>query len=431
MDDYTITDEAESAVLGSLIADNSLVGDVESILKPEDFFFERNRVLYQAVLYKYACGEPVDIITLLSYLREGGKLDSVGGASKLSELLDAAPDITNVIGYADVVKKMSLSRGLKKLSNHITACLETQPPSEVIDEAMSSIIKLSEQATDSNQVNIGSLADAEVEYLISILGGEKPEPKLLTHYRRVDKMLGGLKAGEMVIVAARPSLGKTAFVSNIALNIAKDNKPVLFFSLEMGRKQLIRRALSMETGIPYSAIEEGSMSDTRIEKMRIARDKLRTIPLIIDDSSQQTLASIRTKARRQQAKGGLSVVIVDYLQLCCKDPEDRTEIAMWSKGLRSIAKDLGITIIPIAQLSRYVEHRDDTRPVLADLKGSGQMEQDADVIAFLFNKDPHNRLWTTFYVAKHRNGPCGDIEFDFENSTTVFKERMIDDELLG
>lgn len=431
MDDYTITDDAESAVLGSLIADNSLVGDVESLLKPEDFFFERNRILYSAVLYKYACGEPLDIITLVSYLREGGKLDSVGGASKLSELLDATPDVSNVLGYAETVKKMSLSRSLKKLSSGIEIELESHAPQEVIDYALTSLIKLSERATDSNQIGIGSLADAEVDYLISILGGERPEEKTLTHFKHVDKILGGLKAGEMVIIAARPSIGKTAFVTNIALNIAKDNTPVLFFSLEMGRKQLIRRTLSMETGIPYTAIEEGSMSDVRIEKMRIARDKLRTIPLIIDDSSQQTLAAIRTKARRQQAKGGLGVIIVDYLQLCCKDPEDRGEIAMWSKGLRSIAKDLGITVIPVAQLSRYVEHRDDTRPVLADLKGSGQMEQDADVIAFLFNKDPHNKLWTTFYVSKHRNGPCGDIEFDFENSTTLFKERrVLDDELI-
>lgn len=427
MDDYAIADEAECAVLGSLIADNSLVGDVESILRSEDFFFERNRVLYQTILYKYACGEPLDIVTLVSYLREGGKLDSVGGASRISELLDVPADVANAVHYADTIKKMSLARGIKRLSQQLTIDLESNPPQTVIDNGMASLIKLSEQSTDSNQVNIGDLANAEVDYLISILGGAKPDVHTKTGYKQLDKILGGLKPGEMAILAARPSIGKTAFAINIGLNIAKDNHPVMFFSLEMGRKALIRRTLSIETGISYRAIEEGTMSDTRIEKMRIARDKLRTIPLIIDDTSQQTLATIRTKARRQLAKGGLSVIIVDYLQLCCKNPEDREEIAMWSKGLRSIAKDLGVTIIPIAQLSRFVEHRDDNRPVLADLKGSSQMEQDADVIAFLFNKDPHNRLWTTLYVAKQRNGPCGDVEFDFENSTTAFKERPVDD----
>lgn len=430
MDDYQEADETECSVLGALITDNSLVGDVEPILKPEDFFFERNRIVYSAILHKYACGEPLDVITLVSYLRERGKLDSVGGASRVSELIDAFWDVTNAVSYAEIVKKMSLSRGLKKIASTIESELEQSPPYEVIDTSMSMLIKLSEQSTDSNQINIGDLASAEVDYLISILGGAKPEDTTKTRFQQFDRMLGGLKPGEMVIVAARPSVGKTAFATNIALNIAKDNRPVMFFSLEMGRKQLIRRTLSVETGIPYRAIEEGSMSDVRIEKMRIARDKLRTIPLIIDDSSQQTLATIRTKARRQLAKGGLNVIIVDYLQLCCKNPEDREEISMWSKGLRSIAKDLGVTVIPIAQLSRFVEHRDDNRPVLADLKGSSQMEQDADVIAFLFNKDPRNKLWTTLYVAKQRNGPCGDVEFDFENSTTSFKERPVDDPFL-
>jgi replicative DNA helicase len=428
LDDFQMADDAERAVLGALIADNSLVGDVESLLRSDDFFFERNRVLYSAILYKYACGEALDIITLSAYLREGGKLDSVGGISKLSELIDAAPDVSNATQYADTVKRMALSRGLRGLSKQIENDLNSNSPQTVIDNSLSSLIKLSEQATDSNQINIGDLATAEVDYLISILGGARPEDTTKVGYKLTDKILGGLKTGEMVIIAARPSVGKTAFAVNIALNIAKENKPVMFFSLEMGRKPLIRRSLSIETTIPYRAIEEGSMSDVRVEKMRIARDKLRTIPLIIDDSSQQTLATIRTKARRQMAKGGLSVIIVDYLQLCCKNPEDREEIAMWSKGLRSIAKDLGVTIIPIAQLSRYVEHRDDNRPVLADLKGSGQMEQDADVIAFLFNKDPRNKLWTTLYVAKQRNGPCGDIEFDFENLTTAFKERPVEDD---
>ena len=430
MDDYTMADDAESAVLGALIADNTLVGDVESILKPDDFFFERNRVLYSAILYKYACGEALDIITLSAYLREGGKLDSVGGITKLSELIDATPDVANATQYADTVKRMALSRGLRGLSRQIENDLDRNAPQAVIDNSLATLIQLSEQATDSNQIHIGDLANVEVDYLISILGGAKPDDFTRTRFKQVDKILGGLKSGEMVIIAARPSIGKTAFATNIALNIAKDNRPVMFFSLEMGRKQLIRRTLSIETNIPYRAIEEGSMSDVRIEKLRIARDKLRTIPLIIDDSSQQTLATIRTKARRQLAKGGLNVIIVDYLQLCCKDPEDRAEIAMWSKGLRSIAKDLGVTIIPIAQLSRFVEHRDDNRPVLSDLKGSSQMEQDADVIAFLFNKDPRNKLWTTLYVAKQRNGPCGDVEFDFENLTTTFKERPVDDLLL-
>ncbi len=427
VDDYTMADDAECAVLGALIADNTLVGDVESLLRPNDFFFERNRVLYSAILYKYAMGEALDIITLSSYLREGGKLDSIGGISKLSELIDSTPDTANAAQYADTVKRMALSRGLRGLSKQIEADLNSNPPQVVIDNSLSSLIRLSEQSTDSNQMNIGDLANAEVDYLISILGGAKPEDTTKIGYKQLDRILGGLKPGEMFILAARPSIGKTAFGINAALNIAKDNRPVMFFSLEMGRKALIRRALSIETGIPYRAIEEGSMSDVRIEKMRVARDKLRTIPLIIDDTSQQTLATIRTKARRQLAKGGLSVIIVDYLQLCCKNPEDREEIAMWSKGLRSIAKDLGVTILPIAQLSRFVEHRDDNRPILADLKGSSQMEQDADVIAFLFNKDPHNRLWTTLYVAKQRNGPCGDVEFDFENLTTAFKERPVDD----
>jgi replicative DNA helicase len=227
----------------------------------------------------------------------------------------------------------------------------------------------------------------------------------------------------MHVIAARPSIGKTALATCIAYNMAKAGEPVMFFSLEMGRRPLTRRILSVETGIPYKTLEAGNLSEERIERLRAARDKFRTIPFIIDDNSTPTLGSIRTKVRRQQAKTGLKAFFFDYLQLACKDQEDRGEISMWSRGLRAIAKDLGIVFVPIVQLSRYPDHRDDPRPKKADLKGSSQIEQDADTISFLFHKDDTNKLWTTWYVDKHRNGPCGDIELEFQNRTTLFRER--------
>lgn len=424
---FNATQETETALLGALLSDNSLVGEVEGIITQEDFFFERNKLIYGAILYKYACGEAADIITTSSYLRETGRLETVGGATYVSELVDAIPDVANASYYAEEIKKLALARSLSQLSSKIGLDLERMSPVDIIDDSMARLMALSESSTDSNQVTIGEMLNAEVDYLINLSGEGEKDDTVLTGYHKFDIMTGGLKPGEMHVIAARPSLGKTALATCIALNIAKSGRPVMLFSLEMGRRSILRRILAMESGIPYRSLEDGTFSEEQVERLRISRDKLRTVPLIIDDNSTPTLGSIRTKVRRQMARTGLGAFVFDYLQLACGDQEDRGEISMWSRGLRAIAKDIGVTFLPVAQLSRYVEHRDDPRPKLADLRGSGQIEQDADTVSFLFNKDQSNKLWTTWYLAKQRNGPCGDIELEFQNRTTLFKERNKDD----
>lgn len=421
MDNHYFTQDNEKGLLAAMIADNSIIGDVESILKPEDFHFENHRTIFSSIVYQFACGRGIDPLTLISFLRESGKLEFCGGVSYISELTDALPDIGNALFYAEQVKKLSISRTLSSLSKRIEHELETSSPLDVIDNSLSTLIKLSESATDSNQVSVGDVMNSEVDYLLSLTEGGEREQVTLTGFNQVDLLLGGLKPGEMYTIAARPSIGKTAFATNIATNIAKQNKPVMFFSLEMGRKQLIRRVLSSETGIPYRMLEIGYLKDEQKDRLRAARDRMRTVPLIIDDNSTQTLAGIRTKARRQMARSGLSLIIVDYLQMACKR-DDYEEISAWSRGLRSIGKDLGVAIMPISQLSRQIEYRDNSTPMLADLRGSGQIEQDSDVVAFLWHKETKNKLRTTLTVAKHRNGPLGDVEFDFHNATTLFEE---------
>jgi len=421
-DEYRMIEEAEQAVIGAMLASNDLIGEVTSIIKREDFFFERHKILFSAIVYKYSLGDPVDIITIRSYLMENEKYDAVGGSVYLSTITDQVPDVANAGYYAEEVKKFSIRRHLSSLASNINKRVGLDTPYEVIDNTMAELMSIADMSVDNNQVPVGDEISKEVDYLISLEDGGQKEEILGTGFKTLDAHIGGLRPGEMYVIAARPSLGKTAFVTNMALNISKRNVPVLFFSLEMGRRQLVRRILAQETGIAYRSIEEGLLGSSGVDRVRAARDRLRTVPFIIDDNANQSLASIRTKCRRQQARSGLGLIMLDYLQLAPANPEDRTEISMWSKGLRAIGKDLGVPVVAVAQLSRGVEYRDDPRPVKSDLRGSGQIEQDADVVMFLYNKDPHDTLRTTLYIAKQRNGPCGDIELSFNNETTQFVE---------
>ena len=425
MDDYRITQENEQALLGALLLDNTAIGDVEGLLSKDDFYFQDNQIIYSAIVYKYACGHRVDPLTLASYLRENGKIKQVGGASYISSLIDEVPDIASAGHYADQIKSFSLARKMRSMASTIINNLEKMSPADVIDQSLGSILQIAETATDSNQVQVGSVVDAVVDNIIKVMDGEKKDKWVSTGYLQMDRVLLGLKPGEMIVLAARPSFGKTALATNIAINVAMRGEPVLFFSLEMPKEKVVLRILSCMTRIPYRRIESKSLSKDDIEKIRSARDKLRTVPLIIDDSSTQTLSSIRTKCRRQYVRSGLALVVLDYLQLACSDPEDRGQVSMWSKGLKAIGRDIGVTMLPVAQLSRYVEHRDDKRPVLADLRGSGQIEQDADVVMFIWHRDK-NLLHKVVSVDKNRNGPLAEIEYRFNNSITLFEEMPIE-----
>ena len=428
MDDYRLAEDNERALLGAILADNSVIGDCNDLVSGEDFYFERHTLIYNAAVYKYMCGEPVDLITISNFLRDQGRLDRVGGAAYLSELTDVCPDTGNALSYAESVKRYALARGVERLASELPRLLEISTPREAIDLGLAALIKLSEASTDSNQIPVSSLVDRAVDRMIAVHDGDIEEKKyVLTGYNQVDRITAGLRPKDMFIIAARPSAGKTALATNIAVNVAKSNNPVLFFSLEMDKDKLINRMLSSETGIPYRVIDSEQLNADHIKKLRIAKDIFNRMPLFIDDNSKQTLAGVRTKVRRQVARTGLSLVIVDYLQLCCKDKEDRGEIAMWASGLKAIAKDIGVTMMPLAQMSRYIEHRDDDpRPRTADLKGSSQIEQDADIITFIWHRHKEKILDKTLSFAKHRNGPLGDVEFDFNNSTCLFEEKGIE-----
>ena len=425
MDDYRLAESNEQALLGAILADPSLIGDVNDIINGQDFYFQRHSIIYNAAVYRFMCGEAVDVITLGNFLRDSNKLDIIGGVSYLSELVDVTPDVANALSYAEAVKQYALSRGVKQLCTHLAAGLERRNARELIDEGMAELIRLSESATDSNQVPVGNIVDRAVDKLIAVHEGSREEQKYVyTGFSQLDRITAGLKPKDMLVLASRPSVGKTALATNIAVNVARSNNPVLFFSLEMDKERLIYRMLAAETGVPYRLIESGMLKNEHIEKLRVARDIFNRLPIFIDDSSKQSLAGIRTKVRRQMARTGLSLVIVDYLQLACGD--NREEIALWSKGLKAIAKDVDITMMPLAQLNRYVEHRDDRRPIMSDLAGSSQIEQDADILGFIWHPKDSDKLFKMLSIEKHRNGPLGDIEFNFNNATTKFTERGIE-----
>ncbi|MGC8869488.1 MAG: replicative DNA helicase [Brevinematia bacterium] len=419
--------EAEKACLGAMIIDNEKINKVIDILREEYFYLEKHKYIYSAMMKLYDEKEPIDLITLQNKLKEIGKFEEVG-APYLSSLLDSIPTTTNIEYYAKIVYEKYILRSLIRASSEVidVAMKEGVDINEAIEIAER---KLLESIDIRRQYDYFKLRDVIIETLKGIQ--RLAENKTIytgvpSGYTAIDEMTGGFQNGDLIVFAGRPSMGKTAFALNLCLNMAKDyQKKVLFFSLEMSKEQLAQRLLSTESKIDLKSLRTGNVKESEWDSLLEAAIRLSGLNIIIDDTPSSSIVDIKSKARKIFTKEkGIDIIIIDYLQII-EVPRGLSvirsrneEIGFISRSLKSLAKELNIPIIVLSQLSRSVEKRIDKRPILSDLRESGSIEQDADLVAFLYrdeyyNPDTDKKNIVEIIISKQRNGPVGTIELMF------------------
>jgi replicative DNA helicase len=423
--------EAEQSVLGSLLIDREAVLKIAPFLQPEDFYRELHGQIYAAVLELHERREPADFVTLCDELERRGRLEAVGGASYLSSLINSVPTSIHVEYYAHIVERTATLRRLIEAAGKIAglAYEEAEDVDVVVDRAEQVLFEVSQRRVSKGLTSLKHiLADYydRVEYLHQHKGEMVGLP---TGFIDLDRLLGGLQRSDLVIVAGRPGTGKSSLGMSIAHQAAlKHNAVVAFFSLEMSAEQLVQRLISGETGISSQRLRIGDIRDVEWDKLVKASGTLSETMIFIDDTPSPTPMEIRTKARRLAAEYGLSLVIVDYLQLMVGGTrtENRVqEISYISRALKSLARELGVPVLAMSQLSRAVESRQDKRPILSDLRESGSIEQDADVVLFIFREELYEQNTdrkniADIIVAKHRNGPTGQVSLRFVSEETKF-----------
>jgi replicative DNA helicase len=434
--------DAEKSVLSALLLDARAFHEVATEVVPDDFYHPAHQTIFRAMLALHDEREPVDLITLSEYLTLRKTLDAVGGHVYLAELSDFEATAANVAHHARIVRDKSIKRGLIRVATEIAEIgyEETEGASRLLDLAESKIFEVSTSQSRSSFSSLHDEMPPTFDYIDAIMNRSGDLTGLPTGFAKVDEMTGGLQPGELIIIAARPSMGKTAFALNIARNAALDHgKKVAVFSLEMTTRSLILRLLASEAGIDFSTLRRGFLPRHDYQRLTQVGDRLSGAKLWIDDSGAPTILEIKAKSRRLHAEQGLDLVIVDYLQLA--NPDDRhvrkdVEIAEISRGLKALAKELHVPVIALSQLNRGPEQRnpDQRRPILGDLRESGAIEQDADVIAFIYrevvyNRDTDDPRKAELIIAKQRNGPTGTLVLNFEGRFARFENRSGRDEV--
>ncbi len=427
--------EAEAAVLGSILINPESMNKIVEILEPDFFYSPQNKLIYEAVFTLYNQNKPTDVLSLAEYFRSRNKLDDVGGIEYLGELgLDNVLS-SNVEYYAQIIKENALKRKLVNAGSIIIEEVFKNPEAEVaLEIAERTIFDIAQQKSSQDVQLITNLLMETVEQLEFRFNNKGSYTGVPSGYYDLDAMLAGFQKSDLIILAARPSMGKTAFALNIAQNIGiEQHVPVLIFSLEMSASQLTQRILCSEAEIDAQRARTGELNEQEWEKIADVMNKLHEAPILIDDSSGVTLSDIRAKARRIKTKyPDLGLIIIDYLQLIeDKTIMDRNQaISGISRGLKSLARELNVPIISLSQLSRKVEDRTDKRPMLSDLRESGAIEQDADVVMFVHREEyydkenPELKNKASIIIAKQRNGPVGSVDLLFFGSTTKFKNKM-------
>ncbi len=420
--------DVEASVLGAILIDQDAITKVADALRPNDFYDDRHRVIYESCLTLYDSGQPIDVITLSEELRKEGTLQDVGGSAYITQLTNTVPTSANAEQYASIVATKSIRRRLIQASSEISkiGSDEKRSIAELIEEAESKLFEVSKQHVGNDVISLEDILAESFDRLDSLHKNKGSLRGVTTGFKDLDSMLAGLQRSDLIILAARPSMGKTAMALNIAQNVAiKAKEPVLLFSLEMSKEQLVDRMLASEAGVHSWKLRNGDLSDTDFEKIGNAMGALGEAKLFIDDTPGISVSDLRTKARREAHKHKLGLIIVDYLQLMSggnrfSNSENRVqEISEISRGLKIIARELNVPVLALSQLSRSVESRNPKIPQLADLRESGSIEQDADVVMFLYRDDYYNeesekQNILDVLVKKHRNGPTGKVELYFD-----------------
>ena len=424
--------EAEQSVVGSLLIDRDAIIRVASMLKADDFYYGANGIIYQAIVDLYNRREPTDFVTLTDELQRRERFDQVGGLAYLSSLLNVVPTAVHVEYYGKIVERTASLRRLIDAGAQIVSIgyREGIDVEEAIDSSERAIFDVSQRRTTRDFQSIADVLERffdQIDYLQQNRGALVGVP---TGFSDLDKITGGLQKSDLVIVAARPSVGKTAFALGMAYGAAVlHGKTVGIFSLEMSAEQLVQRLLSTETGVDSHRLRLGQIDDHEWDRISRAFGRLAEAQIFIDDSAAVSVMELRSKARRLQAERGLELLVVDYLQLMQgRRSENRVqEISEISRGLKGIARELNIPVIALSQLSRAVETRADHHPLLSDLRESGSIEQDADVVMFIYREEVYdanteNKGIAEISVAKHRNGPVGQVNLRFFQKTARFAD---------
>jgi replicative DNA helicase len=427
--------EAEASLLGAVLIDRDAIVKIADTVTHEDFFDQRHKHIYEALARLYERREPIDVLTLADQLKNTGVLEIIGGASYLTELTNFVPTASHVEQYAEIVAQKALRRRLIGASQDMVELGydESKSLKELIEDAESRLFAVSQQHVKQSIVSLETILSESFDRLDDLHKDSQKIRGVPTGYPDMDNVLAGLQRSDLFILAARPSMGKTAFVLNLAHNVAVQSKePVLIFSLEMSKEQLVDRLLAMESGVDAWALRTGNLTDSDFEKLGHAMGTLSEAPIFIDDTPGITVSDMRTKARREAHQRKLGLVIVDYLQLMSggskfgSDGNRVQEISEISRGLKGMARELDVPLIALSQLSRSVESRHPQIPQLADLRESGSIEQDADVVAFIYREDYYNPETdriniTDILIKKHRNGPLGNIELYFDKDKQRFR----------
>lgn len=423
--------EAEQAVLGAMMLEHNAVVAAMEKLRPGDFYREVHRTIFEAMEHLHHDNKEVDVITLPEELRRMKKLDDVGGLEYVLSLPNLVATAANIEYHANIVAEKALAR------NIITTCTELtseaydgeKEPEDLLDDAERRILQISESKRRGDFAPVGVVVEETLDKITKLYENKAGITGLPTGFRDLDRLTSGLQPSDLILVAARPSMGKTAFTLNIAQNVGvKQHKTVAFFSLEMSQEQLVQRLLCQIAHIDSQKLRTGQLnSDDEWTKLTDACDKLYQAPIYIDDTPGISVTEMRSKARRLKAEHGLDLIIVDYLQLMQgRNAESRQqEISEISRSLKALARELKVPLIALSQLSRSVESRQDKRPMLSDLRESGALEQDADIVSFLYredyyDKETENQHITEVILAKHRNGPVGSVKLYFKNEFTLF-----------
>ncbi len=426
--------EAERSVLGGVLLDAEVLHELEDQLHPEDFYRRAHGVIWEAMTALSAESKPVDLVTLVERLRDHDQLDACGGLDYLANLDTGVPTASHAVTYAGIVKeKATLRRLIGSLNGALTEAVAG--PSSIrdfIDQVEGDVFKISQSQEKRDLAHAGEVALDVFKILEARFAAQSDVTGVSTGYTDLDRITAGLQRGDLIILAARPSMGKTALALNIASNAALRLEPgaaVAVFSLEMPREQLVMRMLASEGRVPSETLRTGRIAQGSWPKLATAASKLNDSKLYIDDTPALTLNALRSKCRRMRAKHGLDLVVIDYLQLMRGPKTDsrEQEISAISRGLKQLAKELEVPVMALSQLNRSLERRENKRPQLSDLRESGAIEQDADVIAFIHREDrykqgenaEHDGL-AEVIIAKQRNGPVDTVELVFFESYTRF-----------
>lgn len=425
--------DAEKSILGAILIDENTLADVAEKIKPTDFYDQRHQLIYDAILDLYEKHTPVDLLTLTDRIKKKKKLSAIGGSAYLAELTNYVPTAAHAEAYADLVLQSAIRRRLITASSNIAelSYKEDGTVEELMEEAEKELFSVSNQSLKKDLVSIEDILTESFDRIEALHKNKGALRGIPTGYRDLDKLTAGFQPSDLIVLAARPSMGKTTLVTNLAYNVATiAKKSVLFFSLEMSKEQLVDRMLADASGVDAWKIRTGNLNDDDFSKISEAMGEMAEAPISIDDTPGVSVLELRTKARRAAHDGDLGLIVVDYLQLMqgsirSSEANRVQEVSEISRGLKLLARELNVPVIALSQLSRSVESRNPKIPQLADLRESGSIEQDADIVMFIYREDYYDpetdrQNITDLFIAKHRNGPTGKIELYFHPERLKF-----------